>query len=98
MYVGLEEDDVIIKNINFLCWLVIWVGYFFCLRLFILWLFKKKIFIKIWFFGCEVNFIDILVILEEIEFSWNWKIFLIIFLKVVEVLFKNLLFIKKLFF
>ena len=55
----------------------------------------KKILTKIWLFGCEVNPTDTLAILEETEFRWNWKTFLIISSKVVEVLPKNLSLTKK---
>ena len=57
--------------------------------------FKKKILTKSWLFGCEVNPTDSLAILEETEFRWNWKTFLIISSKVVEVLPKNLSLTKK---
>lgn len=46
-------------------------------------------------FGCEVNPTDSLAILEETEFRWNWKTFLTISSKVVEVLPKNLSLTKK---
>ena len=55
----------------------------------------KKILTKIWLFGCEVNPTDTLAILEDTEFRWNWKTFLIISSKVVEVLPKNLSLTKK---